>query len=39
MREGLKPYERSVESLSLDTMYHYYSERHAKNIHINLTLS
>lgn len=31
-REGLKPYERSVNSLSLDTMYRYYAERHAKNV-------
>ena len=32
MREGLKPYERSTMPLSLDTMYHYYAERHAKNV-------
>ena len=31
-REGLKPYERSVNPLSLDTMYSYYAERHAKNV-------
>ncbi len=31
-REGLKPYERSATPLSLDTMYHYYAERHAKNV-------
>lgn len=31
-REGLKPYECSVTPLSLDTMYSYYSERHAKNL-------
>lgn len=34
-REGLKPYERSMTPLSLDTMYHYYSERHAKNLERN----
>lgn len=31
-REGLKPYERSVLPLSLDTMYSYYKERHERNI-------
>ena len=31
-REGLKPFERSVNPLSLDTMYSYYAERHAKNV-------
>lgn len=31
-REGLKPYERSVQPLSLDTMYSYYKERHERNI-------
>lgn len=31
-REGLKPYERSTKELSLDTMYSYYAERHAKNV-------
>lgn len=31
-REGLKPYERSINPLSLDTMYSYYAERHAKNV-------
>lgn len=31
-REGLKPYERSVNPLSLDTMYSYYAERHTKNV-------
>ena len=31
-REGMKPFERSVRPLSLDTMYKYYSERHAKNV-------
>lgn len=31
-REGLKPYERSTNELSLDTMYSYYAERHAKNV-------
>lgn len=32
MREGLKPFERSHASMSLDTMYAYYKERHEKNI-------
>lgn len=31
-REGLKPYERSVLPLSLDTMYSYYKERHERNL-------
>ncbi len=31
-REGLKPYERSVTPLSLDTMYSYYKERHERNL-------
>lgn len=31
-REGLKPYERSVKPLSLDTMYKYYADRHHKNV-------
>jgi len=31
-REGLKPYERSAKELSLDTMHHYYKERHTQNI-------
>lgn len=31
-REGLKPYERSTNPLSLDTMHQYYLERHVKNM-------
>lgn len=31
-REGLKPYERSTNLLSLDTMYNYYRERHSQNL-------
>jgi len=31
-RLGLKPFERSDKKLSLDTMYHYYKERHEKNL-------
>ncbi len=31
-RQGLKPYERSSSSLSLDTMYNYYRERHQRNV-------
>lgn len=31
-REGLKPFERSVTPLSLDTMYQYYADRHKKNV-------
>lgn len=30
-REGLQPYEKSNEELSLDTMYSYYKERHDRN--------
>ena len=30
-REGLQPYEKSTEALSLDTMYQYYKERHDNN--------
>lgn len=30
MREGLMPYERSSQEISLDRMYQYYKERHDK---------
>lgn len=30
-REGLQPYEKSTEEISLDTMYQYYKERHENN--------
>jgi len=30
-REGLAPYERSERSISLDTMFNYYRERHDRN--------
>ena len=31
-REGLKPFERSSEELSFDTMYQYYKDRHERNL-------
>ena len=32
MRDGLEPFERSNKKISLDTMYQYYAERHARNL-------
>lgn len=31
-RKGLKPFEKSTQPLSLDTMYEYYKERHERNL-------
>lgn len=31
-RRGLEPFERSNKQISLDTMYHYYLDRHNRNL-------